>query len=374
MSVTIPLQQMASPETINSRKTTRRTFLQLGGTALAALGLSQLGFRPSYRIESTPIQRPEIIGASFSQVQCRHLKMSDNETKETYLRVLDMGFDLLRIGAYMDEIDERGFDFLDWQIEEAEKRGIRLMLNVGVKVQRYPEFHPPVSMKERLRFWEKPNQTIGEDNETFDEVVNNTRNVIERYKNRRIIDCWQIENEPFDRLAFANNHVVAESLLDKEIEVLKKEIPSAKLSLSEAIGLPDSEDNFRSTIDRKPDISGFNIYYKVPRPYGGYYELNDSDFDRLAAKNQILKQNNIKPIIFESQAEPWENGAPVHTEKMVYPSSNPELAVKLASKLTSIGYDTVMLWGCEYWIYLSNRGNTSWVDKISQYIKLKNAA
>lgn len=364
---------MATAE--NSPKaTTRRTFIQVGSAALTALGFSQLGFRPAHRLDNTPINRPETVGTSFSQVQCRHLKMTDAETRETYLKILDMGFDLVRIGAYMDEIDERGFDFLNWQIEEAEKRGVKLMLNVGIKVQRFPEFHPPKNMRDRLKFWEKSHQTIGEDDQTFEEVVSNTRNVIQKYKDKEIIKYWQIENEPFDRLSFANNHIVAQRLHDKQVEVLKQEIPSAKRARSGAVGLPDSEENFRDMVKDKPDVGGFNVYYSVPTPFGGYYTLSDSDFDKLALKARVLKENGITPIIFESQAEPWENGSPVHTEDREYPSSNPDIAIRLASKLGSIGYDTVMLWGAEYWIYRANRGNTSWIDKLSEFVKPKKAA
>lgn len=360
---------MANAETMSAKKTTRRTFLQLGTAAAAALGLSQLGFSPAYRLEDTSIKRPEILGTSFSQVQCRHLKMSAAETRQTYLKILDMGFDLVRIGAYMDEIDERGFDFLNWQIEEAEKRGVELMLNVGIKVQRYPEFHPPAQMRDRLRFWQKSHQTIGEDDQTFEEVVSNTKNVIKKYKDKNIIKYWQIENEPFDRLAFANNHVVAQRLYQKQTEILKELLPDAKRARSGAIGLADSEENFKDMFSDKPDVGGFNVYYRVPKPFGGYYTLTYLDFEKLAIKAAALKEKGIIPIIFESQAEPWENGSPVHTEDRDYPSSNPDMAIKLASKLGSIGYDTVMLWGAEYWIYRANRGNLTWLNKISEFIK-----
>jgi len=353
----------------------KRSFLKYTAGAAGLFGLSYLLPKTPYQLEGTPVQRPEVLGTSFSQVQCRHLKMSEVEMRNTYLKVLDMGFDIVRIGAYMDEIDERGFEFLDWQIEEAEKRKVNLIVNVGIKVQRYPEYHPTRSIRERLKFWEKPNQVIGSDPQTFEEVVENTRKVVQRYKNRKIIKYWQGENEALDKLEFANGHVIAEDLLDAENDVIREEKnPDQKLILSSAINLPDSENNFLRILKRRPDGAGFNVYYRIPKNQGGYYELSAVEFEDLQAKAEIIKQTGAEPIIYESQAEPWENGAPVHIDQQDYPSSNPELAIKLASKLSSIGYKTVLLWGCEYWIYHANRGNTKWVDKMKEYIQSKQAA
>lgn len=357
------------------RVSSRRKFLKTIGQAAGIVGLSFILPKIPYQLETVPNQKPDVLGTSFSQVQCRHLKMSEAEIRDTYLKILDMGFDIVRIGAYMDEIDERGFDFLDWQIEEAEKRNIPLIVNVGIRVQRYPEFHPTKRIRDRLRFWEVPNQVIGSDPETFEEVVDHTRKVVQRYKNRKIVKYWQGENEAFDKLQFANGHVIADKLFDKQNEVLKEErSPDQKIIYSNAIGLSDSATNLRRVLSRNPDGSGFNVYYRVPKDKDGYYELDENDFKDLEYKAEWIKSLGVEPIIYESQAEPWENGSPVHTDKQEYYSSNPEIAIKLASKLGSIGYKTVLLWGAEYWIYQADRGNTAWTDKIQEFVNLKKAA
>jgi len=53
----------------------------------------------------------------------------------------------LRLVAYWQKIEpEQGkysFEDLDWQIKEAEKRDIEVILVIGRKVSRWPECHIP---------------------------------------------------------------------------------------------------------------------------------------------------------------------------------------------------------------------------------------
>ena len=95
--------------------------------------------------------QPESIkwGVSFSQKQAEMLGL---DWRETYLAILDeMDLEYLKITAYWDlvepEIDKYYFDDLDFQIEEAEKRNIKLILAIGRKVPRWPECHLPEWVK-----------------------------------------------------------------------------------------------------------------------------------------------------------------------------------------------------------------------------------
>ena len=93
------------------------------------------------------------IGTTFSPLQCEYFGM---DWKKAYLAILDEGFDIIRVSAYWDEIEkEEGvYDFtvLDWQVEQARKKGVPVVLAVGIKVPRWPEYHIPDWLEEQMRF------------------------------------------------------------------------------------------------------------------------------------------------------------------------------------------------------------------------------
>src|SRR3989338_6001965 len=86
-----------------------------------------------------------IYGVSFSPEYSGYLSI---EPKEIYATILDdWRFKHLRLSAQWDRIEKiRGsYDFseLDWLMDEARKRGARVLLAVGRKTPRWPECHLP---------------------------------------------------------------------------------------------------------------------------------------------------------------------------------------------------------------------------------------
>ena len=95
---------------------------------------------------------PVHIGTTFSARQCRYLGVG---AKKTLRETLKTKFDLIRLAAYWDELEpqEDAYDFtsLDWQIAEAASRQIPIVLTVGMKAPRWPEFFIPPWVLTRLR-------------------------------------------------------------------------------------------------------------------------------------------------------------------------------------------------------------------------------
>jgi len=92
-------------------------------------------------------------GVNFSQKQAEALGM---DWKEAYLALLDdLGVRDLKLAVYWDllEKEEKQYNFndMDWQIGEAEKRGAKLFLAIGMKTPRWPECHIPEWAKELNR-------------------------------------------------------------------------------------------------------------------------------------------------------------------------------------------------------------------------------
>ena len=84
-------------------------------------------------------------GVNFSQKHTENLGL---DWKETYLALLDdLNVKHLKVAAHWDQIEPEDdnfyFDDLDWQITEAQKRGAKILLVIGMKTTRWPECHIP---------------------------------------------------------------------------------------------------------------------------------------------------------------------------------------------------------------------------------------
>jgi len=101
-------------------------------------------------ILSVPRKQNLKYGVTFSQKFSTELVGDD--WRKNYLAILDdLKIKNLRLVAYWDilEPNENKFNFedLDWQISEAEKRGAKIILAMGLKVPRWPECHIPEWVK-----------------------------------------------------------------------------------------------------------------------------------------------------------------------------------------------------------------------------------
>ena len=121
-------------------------------------------------------------GVTFSAKFSRELGLNPKENLRAILD--DLKVDRIRLVAYWDDIgqEKNTFDFsdLDWQINEAQKRNVRIILAIGMKVPRWPECHMPswaktLSMEEREK-----------------EFKLYLAEIIKRYKNNKAIKIWQV--------------------------------------------------------------------------------------------------------------------------------------------------------------------------------------
>ncbi len=277
-------------------------------------------------------------GITFSQKYASDL---DLEWKETYIALLDeLGAKKVRIATYWDLIEpEKGvydFDDLDWQMEEAAKRGVEVILAIGMKTPRWPECHIPG--------WA---EDIGKE-EQQERIMLLLEEVIPRYKNDPIISYWQIENEPFldfgvcpwyDKEFFSKEVEKARSL-DSDTPILVTESGELSLWFSGArIGDVVGTTMYRQTWWHR--AGGF--YFKYPIPAVHYY--------RKALLIRHFFGKNV--IVVELQGEPW---GPVPTfvldleeqEK----SMNPDIFRANINYAKRTGLDEFYFWGAEWWYWM----------------------
>src|SRR3990167_1992502 len=93
--------------------------------------------------------KPVTWGVTFSDKYARDLEL---DWHKTYLAMLDdLRVTNVRLIAYWDEIEKAPdvftYDDLDWQVAEANKRGVKIILVVGRRTPRWPECHDPSWLK-----------------------------------------------------------------------------------------------------------------------------------------------------------------------------------------------------------------------------------
>ncbi|MEK7599194.1 MAG: DMT family transporter [Patescibacteria group bacterium] len=283
-------------------------------------------------------------GATFSYSWAEKLGLNP---KEAYLAVLD---DLksrnLRLPLYWDEIEKQPgkyyFENIDWQINEAEKRGAKIIAAIGFKLPRWPECHIPFWLAERPK----------DEFKIF--LLDYIEKTVTRVGASPAIWAWQVENEPF--LKFGQCPELDEDLLDQEISLVRS------LDSRPVIVTDSGELSFWVSAAKKSDILGTTIYRTVwdkRIPLGGYlkYPLPPAFFHLKAnAVNFLVKIKKI--IVVEFQAEPWG-------PRQLYESSLEEQFRFLDFEqfkenlvyAQKVGFPEVYFWGAEWWYWLKEKQN-----------------
>ncbi|MCA9397469.1 hypothetical protein KC573_01455, partial [candidate division WWE3 bacterium] len=150
-------------------------------------------------------------GVTFSNKYAHEMGM---DWPQVYLKILDdLGVRNLRLVAYWDEVeperDQYDFSAITWQLEEAQRRDIPVILIVGRKQVRWPECFEP-------QWWEAIEEEATQDAELFEYIK---RTIIELKKFDNIVK-WQVENEPFWAFGDCAGEITWETL-NKEVEIVR---------------------------------------------------------------------------------------------------------------------------------------------------------
>lgn len=278
------------------------------------------------------------LGLTFSSRYATDLGL---DWRETYLALLDdVGVKKLRIPVYWDLVErERGeYDYadLDWQLDEAAKRGAEVILTVGQRVPRWPECHIPE--------WAK------EDSVRKSELLSFIGKTVGRYRGHGEIVMWQVENEPF--LTFFG---VCPPL---QKEFLEEEVALVKRLDARPVLLTDSGELslwFRAA--KRGDVFGTTMYRHIYKGSIGYftYPVGPNFFLAKEWLTRLLTDQEHF-IVIELQAEPWANGwvGSLSLEEQFKTMDEKKLRenVEYAKR---VGFPEIYLWGGEWWYFLKEK-------------------
>ena len=282
------------------------------------------------------------LGMTFSSRYAESLGLN---WKETYLALLDeVRVKKMRLPVYWDLVEkEKGvYDFsdVDWQLDEAKKRNVAVILTVGIKVPRWPECHIP--------------QWVGNDALVRREgILSFIETTVTRYRAHPAIAKWQVENEPFLRFGICPEFDV--KVLDEEIALVKRLDPSRPIVVTDSgelslwVHAAARGDEFGTTLYR-------DIYSKK---VGGYFEYPiGPNFFRFKEKMVRLFTEQKHFSVIELQAEPWASGwiANVPLEEQ-YRTMNAGRLRENVDYARQVGFHDIYLWGGEWWYWMKVQKN-----------------
>lgn len=296
----------------------------------------------------TPIR----IGATFIPNYARYLGVDPRETLDAIINDLDVRH--LRLVSYWKDMErEPGvYDFaeLDWQFDMAEKARVPISLAIGLRQPRWPECHMP-KWAENL-----PKDKWQPALETY------ITRVVERYRDREILESYQLENEFFLTAFgicpdFDRDRLVAETNLVKRLDPQRKLIISRS---NNAIGLPLGKprpDEFAVSVYKRVwDKTVTKRYYEYPLPAWFYASL--------AGAGKVMTGKDM--IVHELQSEAWmPDGFEIKTAPFeeLHKSMNSDRLRHRIQYGVGTGMKTIDLWGVEWWYQMkTNRGSSELWD------------
>lgn len=294
---------------------------------------------------SRRVEHPDY-GVSFNTVYAKELGLN---WKEVYVAILDdLGVRTLRLAAHWNmvepERDEYSFAEMDYQVEEAQKRGAQIVFAVGKRLPRWPECHIP----------EWALNLSKEEQEA--EVLRYIEDTVNRYKQYEAITMWQVENEPFLG-SYALDHCrnFDSDFLDKEIELVRSlDDKGRPIMVTDSGELSTWARSFN-----RGDVFGTTMYLYAWNSVMGEFRnwwFTPGSYTFREHLWQILKSDN-DAIIAELALEPWLN-KPVIKEStdVQIRRMSPEKFEKVLEFAKRTGMKTQYLWGAEWWYYMKLQG------------------
>ncbi len=281
---------------------------------------------------------PVQYGVTFIDDYARWLGLNPRETMLA-LRD-DLGFKRFRLVSYWKNIEPSNgkYDFseLDWQIKQVEAVGGEVTLSIGLRQPRWPECQFP-------EWVDKENK-----DEWYPELKQYLAAVVERYKNNKTVESYQLENEHFLSV-FGECTDFSRERLQEEFDLVKSIDPDTPIILSLAnnyFGIPVGEP--------RPDQYGVSVYkrvfdYTVTKRYleypfpSWYYTGRAGMTEFVTGKSSMLH---------ELQAEPWPPVPIIEASiEEQDKSMNAELLKTRIKYAEQTGFKEIDLWGGEWWYW-----------------------
>lgn len=292
-------------------------------------------------------------GVSFSKFHSDELGL---DWKQVLLAIFDdLKVHDVRFSAHWPMVEpvEGKFNFseLDFQMNEARKRGVSVILAVGRRLPGWPECHEP-------EWLNKKEQSFGNQQETIrfrqQRTLKYIEVVVRRYKGYDDMKYWQIENEPF--LGFFSRSLCGkldDDFLKKEIALVHQLDPARPVLISDS-----GEFGTWHGAYKNGDVFGTSMYLYVWWKYGPIRYPITPVFFRFKQNILELFYGKKPQVVIELSTEPWLRQPIVGTSNEILLSrmglDKFNEMIDFASKT---GFDAQYLWGAEWWYWMKEKQN-----------------
>ncbi len=262
---------------------------------------------------------------------------------------------------------EYDFAVMDALVAEAASHGATVLLGVGVKAQRHPEFYVPGWVTERALL--HLDEVISNDPFLHDQALAMVGAVVGHYRDAPAIDSWEADNEPYVASSRSEQWTLSRSFVAEEVAAIKA---------NDGQGRPVVINHAQHFVfDRRwkdaladGDVLAASIY-----PFRNY-EILGRQFvvpileigplaPNYAAQARAARSEGKQFWITEMQAEPWYDG-----DMRLLSPANPSPNLTHENFARNVEYARrsggarVYLWGSEWWLYEAERfGDRSWLEQ-----------
>lgn len=306
-------------------------------------------FIAMFLIFKPTVQKNINYGVNFSSKYATELGM---DWKQTYLKIInELGLKNMRIVAYWDEVEPENnkykFEDVKWQLEEARKRNIGIIMAIGYKVPRYPECFAPEWVAKYT------------DEEKRKELIDYIKRSVEEYKGYENIKIWQIENEPF--WPFGHCRPIERETIAKEIAVVRA-IDNRPILIQDS-----GEGGIWYPTYSLADKLGISMYRKIWYDFWGIFFGNFIYFQYPLAhwtykiKADIVGVPYENILVTELQAEPWGPGTNSKlTQEDIDQTMSHHHFLDNLTYAQKGGFKDLYFWGAEWWLYMKEYRNDSY--------------
>lgn len=290
-------------------------------------------------------------GYTFAKRQCTWLGI---DWRETLDKLNYPELEIVRIGAYWHKIEpkEDQYDFTDIiePLEILKKQGKKVIVTVGMKAPRAPEYFIPRYIKDKGNY-KIPN--IISNRYLAIRCLKFIEQTVKELRSFENIIYWQIENEPFVSQK-RDKRYITPGFLQEEINLVK-ELDNREI----IINMWSNDSNLKKNIRTIQQLENINliahdIYPQQPYldflPFIDLYKGPSTSPESFNLEFKRLNEFGVKSAITELQTEPWE--ATWHKKGSAeIKSINLEKIKKNISNYDKLELEFTLLWGAEYWVW-----------------------
>jgi cellulase (glycosyl hydrolase family 5) len=295
-----------------------------------------------------------IFGVTFSKKFAQEMKL---DWQQAYLATLDeLKVKYIRIPTYWEDIepqqDSYYFNDIDWQLNEAQKRDVKVIVVVGRRQPRWPECHEPDWVNELTYV------------DARARARKNIRVVIDRYKDHPAIEMWQVENEPFLDF-FGECPKMSKTELKEEIDIVRT-LDDRPILITDS-----GELSIWYPAIKMGDYFGHTLYRVTWNKYIGYWRYFFVPPSYYRVKAYVWGKPLETIFVAELQAEPWFPGEPLKTPlEDHFRTMDTEQLKANAEYAKKVGLARAYFWGVEWWYWLKQvQGEPEIWETAKEYFK-----